>query len=136
MKQEISYTDRLENISVERLTGFFVGWDKKPSPEKHLELLKQSDFVVLATNTDTGEVVGFITAITDKTLAAYIPFLEVLPGYQSKGIGTELMKRMLEKLKDFYIIDLFCDPEVQKFYEKLGMQRATGMIIRNRNNLK
>ncbi len=46
---------------------------------------------------ENGKFVGFITAITDKILSAYIPFLEVLPEYQRQGIGKELVKRMLEK---------------------------------------
>lgn len=77
------------------------------------------------------KVIGFITAITDKTLAAYIPFLEVLPEFQNKGVGKELVLQMLKILKDYYMIDLLCDTKVQSFYEKLGMNKATGMMIRN-----
>ena len=76
-------------------------------------------------------MIGFITAITDKTLAAYIPFLEVLPDYQKKGIGKELIVQILEILKDYYMVDLLCDPELQSFYENLGMRKATGMMCRN-----
>jgi hypothetical protein len=31
---------------------------------------------------DNGRVIGFITAVTDKVLSAYIPLLEVLPAYR------------------------------------------------------
>ncbi len=54
--------------------------------------------------------------------------LVFLPG--KRGIGLELMKRMLETLKDCQCIDLACDPEMQSFYEKLGTLRSTGMVIR------
>ena len=80
---------------------------------------------------DNEKVVGFITAHTDKVLSAYIPFLEVLPDYQKLGLGKELTKKMLIQLKAYYMIDLLCDEDIQPFYEKLQMQRATGMLIRN-----
>ena len=76
-------------------------------------------------------VVGFITAITDHVLTAYIPFLEVRKEYQSRGIGAALTKKMLARLHKFYIIDLACDPEVQDFYKKFGMKKYTAMIMRN-----
>jgi hypothetical protein len=40
---------------------------------------------------------------------------------------------MLEILKDFYMVDLLCDPDMQSFYEKLGMNEAIGMMRRNYN---
>ncbi len=55
----------------------------------------------------------------------------MLPEYQGRGIGSELLRRMLERLRTLYMIDLLCDPDVQPFYERLGMRRATGMLIRN-----
>ena len=75
-----------------------------------MKILQGSDLLVLAVSKDHG-VVGFITAITDGVSCAYIPYLEVLPEWQGKGIGTELMKRMLAKLKTISI-DLICDEEI------------------------
>ena len=43
-------------------------------------------------------------------LTAFIPWLEVLPGYQGRGIGGELMRRILEGTDRFYSVDLVCDP--------------------------
>jgi ribosomal protein S18 acetylase RimI-like enzyme len=78
-----------------------------------------------------GPVVGFITAISDGVSAAYIPHLEVLPAYQGRGIGSELVRRMLARLRGLYMIDLTCDPDVQPFYARLGMRPSTGMLVRN-----
>lgn len=135
--KNITFSDSADSIEVENLQGFFIGWDNPPTPETHLELLRESTYRVVAL--DGEKVVGFITAITDKTLAAYIPFLEVLPQYQKRKIGQELVKHMLVKLEEYYMIDLLCDPELQSFYEALGMQEAQGMRIRNygsQNGLK
>jgi ribosomal protein S18 acetylase RimI-like enzyme len=128
----ITFSDSTDSVTQENLQGFFVGWNNPPSSDTHLHILKESTYRILAL--DGEKVVGFITAITDKTLSAYIPFLEVLPEYQKKGIGQELVKRMLKNLEGYYMIDLLCDPELQSFYEKLGMQKASGMNIRNYKN--
>lgn len=131
MLNPVRYTDSLEGVTAEQLHGFFVGWPDPPSPEIHLKLLGGSWAVVLAVETDTECIVGFITAISDGVSAAYIPHLEVLPEYQGQGIGSELVRQMLAKLHDLYMVDLICDPDVQPFYERLGMRRYSGMILRN-----
>lgn len=125
----IEYRDSACDITPEQLTGFFVGWPNPPSPETHLRILRGSSHIVLAL--DNGRVVGFVNAISDNVLSAYIPLLEVLPDYRSQGIGTELVRRMLRQLDGFYMIDLTCDPEIQSFYERLGLIRMTAMMRRN-----
>lgn len=128
----IRYTDSAETITADELCGgFFEGWPNPPSPETHLKLLKNSDHSVSAIDDGTDQVVGFITAISDGVLSAYIPLLEVLPPYRRQGIGTELMRRMMEKLRDLYMIDLITGPELQHFYERFGMGAAFGMTIRD-----
>jgi ribosomal protein S18 acetylase RimI-like enzyme len=127
----IRYTHTIEGITPERLQGFFEGWPNPPSPETHLRLLEHSDHVLLALDGDTGHVVGFVTAISDGVLSAYIPFLEVLPGHRGQGIGSELMRRMPDPLSGLYIVDLLCDAELQSFYAPLGMRPTTGMMVRN-----
>lgn len=74
---------------------------------------------------------GFVTALTDYSQAAFILLLEVIPSYRNRGIGSELMRRMLAKLENVTAIDLTCNPDLQPFYAKLGMQPSVGMIIRN-----
>lgn len=127
----ILYRDSTAGITAEQLQGFFEGWPNPPSAETHLRLLMNSDKVVLAVDEDGGQVVGFITAITDGVLSAFIPFLEVLPAYRGRGIGRELVRRMLEKLGGLYAVDLLCDPDLQPFYERFGMRRASGMSLRD-----
>ena len=126
----ITYQETTNGIRPDDLQGFFVGWPNRPSPEGHLKILQGSDLLVLALSKSCG-VVGFITAITDGVSCAYIPYLEVLPEWQRKGIGTELVTRMIKNLKTIYAIDLICDEDVQGFYEKLGFRERRGMTIRN-----
>ena len=93
--------------------------------------MAQSDFVVLAIDEATDQVVGFVTALTDGVLCAYISLLEVLPEYQRRGIGEALVQRVLKMLGDLYMVDLMCDPDLEAYYAKFGMQPAFGMVIRS-----
>jgi ribosomal protein S18 acetylase RimI-like enzyme len=132
---EITFRESLEGIGIDQLSGnFFEGWPNPPSTPTFLKMLEQSYAVELAVDEATGNVVGFIQAISDGILSAYIPLLEVLPEYQGKGIGSDLTKRMFNRLGDLYMIDLLCDNELQEFYEKQGMQKASGMVIRHYDN--
>jgi GNAT superfamily N-acetyltransferase len=131
----IAYQTDLSNVGVGDLAGFFVDWPAKPSPERHLALLHGSDYVVLARDEEQDRIVGFVTAIADGAVSAFIPLLEVLPEYHGRGIGTELVRRMLALLEPYYMVDLRCDPELVPFYRRFGMQRLEGMGLRNRDAL-
>lgn len=127
----IRYVQDAAEVAANQLQGFFAGWPNPPTPDTHLRLLRASDHVVLALDEATGAVVGYVSALSDGVLCAYISSLEVLPGYQGQGIGSELMRRLLQSLQNLYMIDLICDPDVQPFYARLGMRPAAGMIVRN-----
>lgn len=123
------YKYDITGLTEEDLAEFFEGWQKKPSPSKRFNILKNSDYVIFAC--ERNRVIGFINAVTDKTLSAYIPLPEVLPEYRQKGIVSGLVKRILEQLKDYYMIDTCCDTTLTSYYKKLGFTEVTGMIIRN-----
>lgn len=127
----IRYVEDPTEVATEQLGGFFVGWPNPPSTSTHLQLLHGSNHIVLAIEEKSNTVVGYITALSDGILCAYISSLEVLPAYQGQGIGSELVRRLLDQLRDLYMVDLICDPDVQPFYARLGMQPAAGMILRN-----
>jgi len=131
----IVYETSLVDVEPDDLLGFFVGWPKPPSRERHLELLRGSEHVVLARDEETGRVVGFVNVVGDGVVSAFFPLLEVLPGYQRGGIGTELVRRALELVRGRYAIDLCCDEELVPFYERFGMERVTAMALRNPDGL-
>lgn len=126
----IRYLENTTDITSEQLHGFFVGWRNPCSSKEHLSLLRGSNHVVLAVDDDSNRVVGFITAITDGIQAAFIPLLEVLPEWQSQGIGSELVRRILHQLRAYPCVDLTCDSRLQPFYERFGMTRSVGMVLR------
>jgi GNAT superfamily N-acetyltransferase len=128
----IKYQNNLNGITPSMLEGFFAEWgDIFPSKEKLFQILQNSAYIVLAADDETNKVIGFVNAISDKILSAYIPLPEVLPTYKIKGIGYELMNRIIEQLKNFYMIDVSCDERHVKGYEKFGFRKSSGMMIRN-----
>ncbi|MBD7938598.1 MULTISPECIES: GNAT family N-acetyltransferase [Cytobacillus] len=125
------YTSNLQDITIDRLSGFFVGWGNYPQPDTHLYLMQNSYKAIVAIDETNERVVGFITAISDGVISAYIPLLEVRPDYQQQGIGETLVKMMLQELSDIYMIDLSCDDDLIPYYERFAMKKGNSMIIRN-----
>jgi len=127
----IVYHTDCDDLMPAMLQGFFVGWPEAPSAAMHLKILRNSAKVVWALDDDTSRAIGFVSALSDGVLAAYIPLLEVLPAYQGRGIGQELVRRILMELDGLYMIDLVCDPDRESFYERFGLRRMTAMCARN-----
>lgn len=126
----IQYITNLDAISPENLEGFFVGWRAPLTREQHFEILKNSSYFVVALDTEAARAVGFVNALSDGVNFAFLPMLEVLPEYQHKGIGSMLMEKLLELLQCIQCVDLTCDVDMQTFYERFGMLKSHGMVIR------
>lgn len=127
----IEYRTQVTGLSPAQVEGFFVGWPNPPAPATFLKILEQSAHVVIAVETDSGRMVGFVNAISDGLMSAYIPLLEVLPDYQHRGLGSELVRRMLDELSHYYMIDLSCDESLVPFYQRFKLRKATAMMGRN-----
>jgi ribosomal protein S18 acetylase RimI-like enzyme len=86
---------------------------------------------VVATSEGESRVVGYAAALSDGVLSAYISHLEVLAEFRRQGIGAALVRGLLERVGDLYMVDLVCDPDLAPFYEPLGFRRFQAMIRRN-----
>lgn len=126
----IEYTTDLSGVEADHLRGFFQGWPSPPTAERQLDILRGSFRVVLAREQGDPHVVGFVNALSDGVLSAFVPLLEVLPSYRGRGIGSELMRRLIDELGDLYAVDVVCDPELRPFYERFGMQPLLAMALR------
>jgi predicted N-acetyltransferase YhbS len=132
----IQYTDNMETISEDMLSGFFVGWPRRPSERQHLAVLRGSHRSVVAidgaaADVTGGRVVGFVNMLSDGMLCAFIPWLEVLPAYQGQGIGGELVRRILDGTERFYSVDLVCDKPLLPYYARFGMHPAASALLRH-----
>jgi len=89
---------------------FFDGWPTAPGQEQFVAALRGSYAVEMAVA--DGRVVGFVNAISDGVATAFIPWLEVTRPYRGRGIGSELVRRMLARPSTMYSVDLACDPDL------------------------
>ena len=126
----VQYQHHLNDIQPAQLEGVFEGWPNLPSAETLHRILSNSYAFVLAVTPD-GQVVGFVNAIGDGVLSAYIPLLEVRREWRGRGIGSELVRRLLAELDGLYMIDTSCDDDLVPFYERLGLSRGNAMFLRN-----
>ena len=128
----IRYQRNVDGIGADLLEeGFFEGWPNPPDKERHLAILQASTHVVIAIDESTEMVVGFVTALSDRVLTAFISLLEVLPAYRGRGIGSDLVRELLDEIGDIYALDVACDPEVEPFYRHLGLRPGFGMALRD-----
>ena len=75
------------------------------------------------------QLIGAGRAISDGVMRAAIFDMVVLPEYQGKGIGTKILKRLVEKT-NVDIIMLFSSPGKEPFYSRFGFRKMkTAMAI-------
>lgn len=71
-------------------------------------LLEQAEYVIAAY--DDEQLVGLIRTIGDGYYVVLIQDILVLPSYQGRGIGSELLKRLMDKVRTRPQIYLVTDP--------------------------
>ena len=77
------------------------------------------------------QLVGLIRTIGDQETIVYIQDVLILREYQGNGIGTKLVKLILDKYKDVRQIILSTDNKenLRNFYEPLGFKEYRNMNI-------
>jgi GNAT superfamily N-acetyltransferase len=119
----IEYRDTRE-FSRAKLVALYEAnhWSSAEKPDQLRKALLNSHAVVSAW---AGEVlIGLGNAISDGHLVVYYPHLLVHPDYQGRGVGTEIMKRLMEKYQGFHQHVLMADGRAIEFYRKCGFTRA------------
>jgi GNAT superfamily N-acetyltransferase len=97
------------------------GWSAAEKPEL-ADALRGSHFLVSAWDGD--RLVGLANALSDGCLVVYYPHLLVLPEYQRRGIGRELMRLLMARYEGFHQHILVADGNAIEFYRKCGFERA------------
>lgn len=90
---------------------------------------------------DDSKLIGYGRIIGDKTIFLYIQDIMVIPEYQNKHIGTEIMNNLLKQINEYKKINpsirtyLGASKGKESFYEKFGFisrpneNLGSGMIL-------
>ena len=103
-----------------------MGW-REDSTELLARSLAHTIYSLCAV--DGGEIVGMGRLVGDGAIYWYIEEVFVLTQYQGQGIGTEIVRRLVEYVKNNaipgseYSIYLFAAKGKEGFYERLGFKR-------------
>ena len=105
-----------------------AGWKNYTDHADKLPAAYEGSLCVLGAYEDNA-LVGIIRAVGDGTTIVFIQDIIVLPEHQRKGIGTALLKAVLEKYSSVYQIQLLTDDteKTKAFYRSAGFYAASDM---------
>ena len=106
-----------------------AGWNRGDDRARLAQQVAGARYVVSAW--EGSRLVGFARAISDGATNAYVSTVAVLPAYRGRGIGRELMTRLLAD-KDGILFVLHARVEVKEFYARFGFSAAEDMMRRPR----
>lgn len=114
---------KYENFHLEEIINLYqsVGWTNYLERINILEEAYANSLCVLGAY-DSDRLVGIIRAVGDGQTIVFVQDIIVLPEYQRKGIGTKLLKAVMDKYHDVYQMELLTDNTVKTkaFYRSVG----------------
>ena len=109
-----------EAVSVKELADLreSIGWNRMENEYKNPLLTSYYHIAVY----EKEVLIGYIDCVSNGVTDAYIQDLMVHPDYQRRGVGTDLMKKMIDylKKKHIYMISVDFEEKLKPFYEKFG----------------
>lgn len=105
-----------------------VGWMNYLKRSEVLESAYANSLCVLGAYEDN-RLVGIIRAVGDGQTIVFVQDIIVLPEYQGKGIGTKLLKAVMEKYSNVYQMELLTDntEKTKAFYRSAGFTASEDM---------
>jgi len=96
-------------------------------PAAHQKSFENSQVTVFIRR--EGQLIGFGRAISDGVFQAAIYDVAIIPEYQAQGIGTIIIKTLMDKLPNCNFI-LYAALGKEGFYQTLGFRKMkTGMAL-------
>ena len=95
-----------------------VGWNKMVNEYKNPLLTSYFHIAVY----EDEMLIAYVDCVSNGVTDAYIQDLMICPSYQGKGLGTVLMNKMIDYLREkhIYMISVIFEESLKPFYEKLG----------------
>lgn len=95
-----------------------VGWNRMEEAYGNPSLVSYYHIAVY----DDDKLIGYVDSVSNCVTDAYIQDLMVHPDYQGKGLGSDLMTKMIAALKEKHIpfISVLYDESLKSFYAQFG----------------
>ncbi|MFC2735799.1 MAG: GNAT family N-acetyltransferase [Parascardovia denticolens] len=112
-----------KNLQLNEIVNLYrsVGWTNYL---KRVDILQQAyaDSLCVLGAYDSDQLVGVIRTVGDGQTIVFVQDIVVLPEYQRKGIGTKLLKAVMDKYKGVYQVELLTDntDKTKAFYRSVG----------------
>lgn len=102
-----------------------VGWTNYTNNPAMLEQAYQNALLIMGAY-DGDKLTGVIRAVGDGASIVFVQDIVVLPAYQRKGIGTKLLRAVMERYASVYQLALMTDntDKTISFYKSLGFLKA------------
>lgn len=126
---DIRFSNEADEISWEELALLYerAPLGAKREPEKLRVAFNNSLLKVFAF--DGGHLIGAGRALSDGVWRAGIYDLAVLPEYQGRGIGSKLIRHLIQHA-GVDVITLYAAPGKERFYQQFGFRKMkTAMAI-------
>ena len=112
-------------------------WSDERDDEELVKNIIHGSHCFLAATEDS-HVIGMGRAISDRAHDAYIQDVTVHPDYRHRGVGHEILKRLMKRLQNdgIHWIGLIAGNNSHPFYRPLGfedMADATPMLLKRRS---
>lgn len=103
-----------------------VGWTAYTENMAALEEGYKNSLLVLAAY-EGDELLGIIRAVGDGCTIVFVQDILVFPGHQRRGVGTALLKAVLDRYPDVRQVELVTDntPKTVAFYKSLGFSELS-----------
>ena len=126
----VRYTQAPEEVDIAQLEALRRAAGFPPQPTEVIAA-KVSGARWVAAAWDGDRMIGFVRAISDGVTNAYVCTMVVDEAYRGRGIGTELVRRLIGD-RDRVRWVLHSSDEAIPFYQRLGFELADNMMRRDR----
>ena len=99
-----------------------VGWTNYTSCPEMLEEAYKNSLCILGAF-EKEKLIGVVRVVGDGISIVFVQDILVLPKYQRKGVGSALMRAVLEKYASVYQVELLTDSteKSKAFYSSVGL---------------
>jgi predicted GNAT family N-acyltransferase len=109
-------------VTAEQLLPLYAQthWADKRSAEETTHVIAHADVTISGWQGE--RLVAFARVLTDDRYRAFIDDVIVDNTLRSQGTGSELMRRLVERLEHVEEVFLHCEPELNNFYGRRGFE--------------